>query len=202
MPPQPEIRGTLIPVGGGDPIPLVKDELIVGRRGSCDIRLDFENVSGKHCVFRLINGVWHVRDLGSTNGTSINGSRLTSEHAIMPEDEIGIADHLFTIDYIPSGPEAFITTHRVFDEDVQEERRRHSLMELAGLDTDEDKPKRISRPSRAPAVIQRLSADEADFDDTVPEHFKQPTKPKPRTSGEDDDFLRLIEEEVKKPEGE
>ena len=200
MPPREEVLGTLIPVGGGDPIPLVKPEITVGRRAGCDIRLDFENVSGKHCSLRLINGVWHVRDLGSTNGTSVNGSRLSSQHAIMPEDEVGIANHLFTIDYVPSDPEAFIATHKVLDDEVQEERKRHSLMELAGLDTDEDKPNRAARPKTAPALIERLSAEQAEFDDTVPDHFKAGPKPRPKKKdGDDDDFLKLIEEEVKKP---
>jgi hypothetical protein len=199
MPPEPELLGILKPVGGGDPIPLVKPELTVGRRAGCDIRLDYENVSGKHCVLRLINGVWHARDLGSTNGTSVNGSRLSSQHAIMPDDEVGVADHLYTIDYIPSGPEAFISTHKGLEEDIQEERKRHSLMELAGMDTDEDKPKRISRPKSAPVLIERLSADQAEFDDAVPEHFKAAPKPKPKKKDEDDDFLKFIEDEVKKP---
>ena len=53
MRPQSEVLGVLQPVGGGDPIPLIKPEIIVGRRPSCDIRLDFENISGKHCVLRL-----------------------------------------------------------------------------------------------------------------------------------------------------
>jgi pSer/pThr/pTyr-binding forkhead associated (FHA) protein len=200
MLPQREVLGTLIPVGGGDPIPLLKPELTVGRRGSCDIRLDFENVSGKHCVLRIINGIWNARDLGSTNGTTINGSRLSSEHAIMPEDEVGFADHLFTIDYVPSGPEAFISKNKVLEEEVQEDRRRHSLMELAGLDTDEDKPRRVSRPKAPPALIERLSADEAEFEDAVPEHFKAQPKPKAPKKDEEDDFLKLIEGEVKKPE--
>lgn len=199
MPPPSEPLGTLSPIGGGDPIPLLKPELLVGRRGSCDIRLDFDNISGKHCALRIINGIWHVRDLGSTNGTTVNGTKLNSEHAIMPEDEIGVADHLFTIDYTPSGPEAFISTHRVLDNDVQEERKRHSLMELAGLDTDDDKPVRLVRPKSAPPTIERLSAEEAEFDDAVPEHFKAPAKPKPKKKDDDDDFLKLIEDEVKKP---
>ncbi len=200
MPPQEEVLGTLVPVGGGDPVPLVKTEITLGRRAGCDIRLEFENVSGKHCVLSLINGVWHIRDLGSTNGTTLNGSRLNSRHAIMPDDELGVADHLFTIDYVPSGPDAFISTHEVLDEEIQEERKRHSLMELAGLDTDDDKPNRTTRPKTAPTLIERLSADEAEFDDAVPEHFKTGPKPKPKKKdNEDDDFLKLIEEEVKKP---
>ncbi len=202
MPPQKEILGTLMPVGGGDPIPLLKPEITMGRRAGCGIRLDFENVSGKHCVLTLINGVWHVRDLGSTNGTSVNGSRTSHQHAIMPDDEIGIADHLYTIDYVPSGPEAFISTHKVLDDEVQEERKRHSLMELAGLDTDDDKPKKVARPKSAPTLIERLSVEEAEFDDTVPEHFDAGAKPKPpkKKENDEDDFLKLIEEEVKKPD--
>jgi pSer/pThr/pTyr-binding forkhead associated (FHA) protein len=199
MRPQSEVLGVLQPVGGGDPIPLIKAELIVGRRASCDICLDFENASGKHCVLRLLNGVWNIRDLGSTNGTTVNGSRIATEQSIMPDDEIGIAGHLFTIEYDPAGPSAFLTSRQDLgvDDEVVEERKRHSLMDLAGLDTDntQAKPK---RPKRAPAVIERLSADEAEFDDAVPQHFKAPPKP-PKKQPNDDDFLKLIEEDVNKP---
>ena len=202
MQPQREVLGTLMPVGGGDPIPLLKSELTIGRRAGCDIRFDFDNVSGKHCVLRRFNGIWHIRDLGSTNGTFLNGAPVSSEHAIMPDDEVKVADHLFTLDYVPSGPDAFISTHKVLDEDIAEERKKHSLMELAGLDTDDDKPSRITRPKSAPISIERISAEEGEFDDAVPQHFKTAAKPKPKPKkkDEEDDFLKLIEDEVKKPE--
>jgi predicted component of type VI protein secretion system len=193
MSPASEVLGVLKPVGGGDPIPLSKAELVVGRRAGCDVRLDFENISGKHCVLRIINGVWMIRDLGSTNGTTVNGSLISSEQSIMPDEEIGIAGHLYTIDYQAAGPEAFLSSHKDLDEDVVQERARHSLMDLAGLDTDAAKPK---RPKRAPTVIERASADEAEFDDVVPQHFKQPPKPKKQPS--DDDFFKIIEDDVKK----
>jgi pSer/pThr/pTyr-binding forkhead associated (FHA) protein len=200
MDPTRENFGSLIPVGGGDPIPLVKPELLVGRRPNCDIRLDFENVSGKHAMLTLVNGLWHVRDMASTNGTSVNGSRLSSPHSIMPDDELGFAGHLFTIDYVPSGPESLISSHQALEEDVQDERKRHSLMELAGLDTD-DKAPRVSRPKTAPAEIERLSVDEAEFDDTVPKHFKPKVAKAKRKAEDEDDFLKLIEDEVvQKPE--
>ena len=193
--------GTLLPVGGGDPIPLVKPELVIGRRPGCDVRLEFENVSGKHAYLTMINGIWHVRDGGSTNGTTVNGAKLSTPHAVMPEDEVGFADHLFTIDYVPSGPEALLATHQSMDDELVDDRKRHSLMELAGLDTDADKTSRNSRPKTAPKTIQRASADEVDFDDEVPEHFKAASRPKPKKRDEDDDdFLKLIEDEVAKPE--
>jgi predicted component of type VI protein secretion system len=195
MRPHAEVLGILQPVGGGDPIPLNKPEMIVGRRPSCDIQLDFENISGKHCMLRIINGVWNVKDLGSTNGTTVNGSRLATEQSVMPDEEIGIAGHMFTIDYDPAGPEAFLSAHKELDEEVVQERAKTSLMDLAGLDTDDAKPK-TKRPKRAPTVIERLSADEAEFDDAVPDHFKAAPKPAKKPPS-DDDFFKLIEEEVK-----
>jgi len=193
MRPRPEVLGILQPVGGGDPIPLYKSEIIIGRRPSCDIRLDFENISGKHCMLRMLNGVWSVKDLGSTNGTTVNGARLATEQSVMPDEELGIAGHMFTIDYDPAGPEAFLTSHKDMDEDVVQERAKHSLIDLAGLDTDDTKKK---RPKRAPTIIERLSADEAEFDDAVPDHFK--TQPAPvKKPPSDDDFFKLIEEDVK-----
>ena len=39
----PENFGTLVPKGGGDPIPLLKKNLLIGRRESCDIVLRFKN---------------------------------------------------------------------------------------------------------------------------------------------------------------
>src|SRR4051794_28311272 len=108
MPPQKNALGIMKPVGGGDPVPLLKTELTVGRRPSCDIILDFENVSGKHCKLRYVNQVWHVRDLGSSNGTRINGAALSTEHSIMPDDELAIASHIFTIDYEPGAPSSVL----------------------------------------------------------------------------------------------
>jgi pSer/pThr/pTyr-binding forkhead associated (FHA) protein len=193
MRPTEDVLGVMHPVGGGDPIPLTKPEILVGRRPGCDIRLDFENISGKHCKLRFLNGIWMVKDLGSTNGTTVNGSLLSSEQSLMPDEELGIAGHLYTIDYDPAGPEAFLTSHKDLDEEVVVERQRHSLMDLAGLDTDQTKP---ARPKRAPTVIERLSADEAEFDDSVPQHFK--AAPKPKKQPTDDDFFKIIEEDVKK----
>ncbi|MFO0906969.1 MAG: FHA domain-containing protein [Isosphaeraceae bacterium] len=186
--------GVMKPVGGGDPVPLKKTELIVGRRASCDIMLDFENVSGKHCVLRYHNQVWSVRDTGSTNGTTVNGSRISSEHSLMPDDELGIAGHLFKIDYEPGAPATILNKDHVIEDEMLETRKRTSLMELAGLDTDDVKagPKK-RRPTKAPEVIERLSADEAEFEDAVPETFRQQPAKSSEKAPTDDDFLKLIE---------
>ena len=198
---QGKVLGILKPVGGGDPIPLMKPEVIVGRRRSCDVFLDFNNISGKHCQLRLINSVWHVRDLGSTNGTSLNGMALSSEHSVMPDDELSIASHLYTIDYEPGGPESVV--HAIEDMADEAQARRHSLLELAGIDTDEDRPQR-RRPGAAPGATPTTPGERAPaaakspapFNEEIPEDFQAGSAP--LAGADDDDFLKLIEEDVKK----
>ena len=81
----------------------------------------------------------------------LNGAPLSSEHSIMPEDELGVAGHIFTIDYTPGAPETILSQAHVIEADLVETRKKHSLMELAGLDTDGERVKR-KRPSKAPEV--------------------------------------------------
>jgi adenylate cyclase len=124
--------GELVPVGGGDAIPLISDVMTIGRRESCDICLRFQNISGTHCELSLRNGVWYLRDLGSTNGVKVNGER-TLRRPLRPGDEIGIANHKYTIQYkLPQGS----TIEDVFSE--EEDVFGQSLLEKAGL----EKPRR------------------------------------------------------------
>ena len=92
--------GELVPVGGGDPIPLLKRKLLVGRREGCDITLRFANVSAHHCQLSLEHGYWFVKDLNSRNGTKVNGTRVTRKR-IDPGDSIGFAKHKYTMNYSP-----------------------------------------------------------------------------------------------------
>jgi len=93
--------GELLPLGGGDPIPLLKPFLEVGRRESNDIVLRFPNVSGRHCELSVEGGYWFVQDLGSSNGTKVNGSRVTKQR-LDPGDKLSVARHDFEIAYDPA----------------------------------------------------------------------------------------------------
>jgi adenylate cyclase len=92
--------GVLHPVGGGDPIPLLKTTLLVGRRENCDIVLRFSNVSAQHCELNVNDGFWYVRDLNSRNGVKVNGNRVT-EKRIDPGDTLSIAKHTYQVQYSP-----------------------------------------------------------------------------------------------------
>jgi adenylate cyclase len=123
--------GELQPLGGGDPIPLLKTTLMVGRRESADIVLRFPNVSGHHCELKLVDGYWNVKDLGSSNGTKVNGVRVT-EQRIAPGDKLSIAKHEYVVSYEPAdlGASEFST-----EPTAQESIFGRSLLESAGLET-------------------------------------------------------------------
>lgn len=93
--------GQMIPLGGGDPIPLLKRHLLVGRRESCDIVLRFANVSAHHCQLSVNGGYWYVKDLQSRNGTRINDVPVHGEQRIDPGAELAIAKHRYEFRYLP-----------------------------------------------------------------------------------------------------
>jgi hypothetical protein len=61
---------------------LVKPELTIGRDMTNDFVINDAEVSRKHVVLRLQGGSYVVEDLGSTNGTFINGQRLLGPHSL------------------------------------------------------------------------------------------------------------------------
>jgi predicted component of type VI protein secretion system len=193
MPNPPKVLGILKPSGGGDPVPLTRESLVVGRRPSCDICLDFEKISGKHCELRFFHGLWHIRDIGSTNGTTVNGMKFATEQSVLPEVEIGIGGHLYTIDYEPAGPSSVVEGSQILDDDIIETRTRKSLMELAGLEV--EGPRKSYRPSKAPEQIERPLANEAEFVEDIPDDLPR-AKPLPLVEASDDDFFNLIQEDL------
>jgi len=82
------MRARLVPADGGPPIELVKDLSLVGRGEDADVRLDHKNVSKCHCVLVKTDGLLLLRDLGSTNGTRVNGQRVRRA-ALLPNDAVG-----------------------------------------------------------------------------------------------------------------
>jgi adenylate cyclase len=119
--------GELVPMGGGDPIPLLKPKLVVGRRESCDIVLQFPNVSGVHCELSIDEGHWVVQDLGSSNGTKVNGSRVTRQQ-LDSGDRIAFGRNAFEIFYSSAALGAAAVA------DAQQDVFATSLLSAAGLE--------------------------------------------------------------------
>jgi hypothetical protein len=62
----------------------------LGRSRQCDVVLDDPNISRQHAEIRPRGGAWVLTDLGSTNGSLINGRRIDHPEVIKPGDEIEI----------------------------------------------------------------------------------------------------------------
>jgi len=122
--------GMLIPTGGGDPIPLIKDRLVVGRRDSCDISLRFANISGQHCRMSVEQGYWFAKDLGSRNGTKVDGKSIVRKR-LDPHCRISFAKHEYRIEYEPQDLGAFGPPPP--DDEHIEELMRSSLVDRAGI---------------------------------------------------------------------
>ncbi len=122
--------GELIPLGGGDPIPLLKEKLLVGRRESCDIVLRFANVSAHHCILQLDSAYWFVEDKNSRNGTKVNGVRVERKR-LDPGATLSIAKHKYEVRYSPA--ELGAVGAPPADDNKMEEVMSMSLLERAGL---------------------------------------------------------------------
>ena len=124
--------GELVPVGGGDPIPLMKKRLRIGRREGCDIILKSGNVSGHHCLLEVDEGYWFIRDLRSRNGIKVDGKRIAQgvRKRLDPNCKVIVAKHEFELEYDPMELGAYGTPPQ--DEKV-DDFFRESLLDRAGL---------------------------------------------------------------------
>ncbi|MFG2890849.1 DUF1707 and FHA domain-containing protein [Streptomyces sp. Pv4-95] len=72
--------------------------LLIGRAPGVGLRLNHETVSRAHAELRSAGNGWLLRDLGSTNGTCVNGRRVVGEVPVGPGDHIsfGRVDYVLT----------------------------------------------------------------------------------------------------------
>lgn len=96
--------GQLMPCGGGPAIPLLRPKLLVGRQSYCDVPIRFATVSSRHCELEFKDGYWFVHDLGSSNGTRVNGKPCRSQK-LLPNDVLWLAQYRFSVVYTPPAEE-------------------------------------------------------------------------------------------------
>jgi pSer/pThr/pTyr-binding forkhead associated (FHA) protein len=110
----------LMPLQGGEPIVLTKDIALVGRKEGCDLRLNHRSISKQHCVLVKADGLILLRDLGSTNGTRVNGKRVRRA-ALTANDQLSIASLSFRLlfDTTPRGVPVSETTQQISSEEAE-----------------------------------------------------------------------------------
>ena len=82
--------------GAEHELELLQGELIVGRSSTCDLVLDDAKASRQHARLRVDGSSASVEDLGSRNGTFVNGERVASAD-LRPGDEIRIGDMMLRL---------------------------------------------------------------------------------------------------------
>ena len=73
--PEPPRERVVLTVAGRD-VPIASERAVLGRSRECDVRVDDSNVSRRHAEVRREEGAYWIVDLGSTNGTELNGRRI------------------------------------------------------------------------------------------------------------------------------
>ena len=95
-----------------------------------------------------MDGYWYVKDLGSSNGTKVNGSRV-SEQRLEPGDTLSVAKHEYEVNYEPAKLGA---TGAPADKPAKADVFSRSLLEAAGL---ESRRSTDAKPASAPRRQRR-----------------------------------------------
>ena len=136
------------PDGRRKDIPLSGSITIIGRGEECDLRVPLLSVSRHHCQVSIEGVELKVKDLGSSNGTYVNSSRI-EEAALQAGDRLAVGPIVFTvqIDSLPSDIEPVEAPagaagggDEIIDlqEDMVDDGGSDEIIDLDGTDADED----------------------------------------------------------------
>src|SRR5512139_2385420 len=78
-------------------VPLIRDEITIGRKEGNTIRLTERNVSRRHARVVRQNGSILIEDLDSYNGVKVNGQRIAGRVQVTESDRIQIGDYLLEL---------------------------------------------------------------------------------------------------------
>ena len=82
-------------IQAGDQRHTFHTDFTAGRQGSLTLSDDF--ASNHHARFQIAHGLWYVKDLGSTNGTWLNGRRIHAPQLLKKGDKIKIGHTVVTV---------------------------------------------------------------------------------------------------------
>ncbi len=131
--------------GGKREILINKEEFLIGRGNDCDLRLTEAEISRHHCILRTRGLGTILQDLGSSNGTYLNGHRVISQAALNPGDLLKLGRFEFLLEFddrdaISWGDEdasSSQATCKIKDirKSLQEEVRKESEQSSSGSET-------------------------------------------------------------------
>ncbi len=96
----------------GQEFPLSGDEVTIGRAADATVSVPDTSVSRKHALVRKTEEGWAVSDLGSGNGTIVNGEQISEEQPLAPGDVITLGDSEFEFNDGSAGQDALAAAPR------------------------------------------------------------------------------------------
>jgi len=90
--------------GGRRSFSITRDVSVVGRREDCDFRIPLGEISRKHCRLIRDGEALRIEDLGSSNGTFVNGQRV-QESVLQPGDTLQVGPVTFVVQVNGEPPE-------------------------------------------------------------------------------------------------
>ena len=181
------LKAELKVVGGkqhGSLIPLQAKKFLVGREQDCQLRPTSESVSRHHCVFSIDDYGIRLRDLGSTNGTFVNGQRVQGQVVLQPNDRVLIGKLEFEI--VIEGTAQAVQHARVATSSLSESGTGFFLSDLAEVPESSDVGNQtmvdlgpteiLGRATEAGSETRILSADSTQISSPVPP-IESPTTP-------------------------
>ncbi len=109
-----------------------------GRQDDCEVRIKSSQVSRKHCQLFEKHGMLLVKDLGSSNGTFVNGKKVEGQRVMEPGDELGIGPIVFRVEKIgqplPDKPETPSGAKKASDTAIAEAVPLADAVEVGGDD--------------------------------------------------------------------
>ena len=145
---------TLLPIGAS--------RSIVGSSRESDLVVDDPSVSRTHLLLEQLGGAWFIEDLGSRNGTYVNGQRISGRRVVKPGDEIRLGVARVVLRGVVSGGGP--ATSVVDEPPVLTRRERDVLVTLC-------QPLLSGDPFTEPASIREIAAALFVSDAAVKQHL-------------------------------
>ncbi|MFW5681517.1 MAG: FHA domain-containing protein [Phycisphaeraceae bacterium] len=137
--------------------PLTHHRTVIGRKRSCDLRIPLTSVSRQHCEIVVEDDIAIIRDLGSSNGTYHNSTRV-QEQKLSAGDEVVV------------GPVVFIVTINGVPEEIRPVR---TIVDTTGASPDESA--QVTSPPEAMKIESQTEAQPEEEEDLVVEEQQSPT---------------------------
>jgi predicted component of type VI protein secretion system len=172
----------------GKVIPLVGPNFKIGRGETCHLRPNSEQVSREHAEFTISSDSVSVKDLGSRNGTLVNGKALTAEYRLKDRDLVQVGPLTFAVSIAdvpavkaaaaPAAPAPAAAKPKASPEDISGDEIDSWLLGAGAA-------------AENPTVYGGDTITITAFKDAK----SAPAKPQPPPSASDDEYERQAEEE-------